>query len=57
MAVVGANDLMTPVILSQEISDAIPRATLHVVLDFGHMPPIEKPQDLAALMKEWLRRT
>jgi len=57
MVVVGANDLMTPVALSQEISDAIPGATLHVIPDCGHLPPIEKPRVLTALMREWLRRT
>ena len=56
MVVVGANDLITPVILSQEISDAIPGATLHVIRDCGHLPPIEKPHVLAALMQKWLRR-
>lgn len=55
MVVVGANDLMTPVIFSQEIRDAIRGATLHIITDCGHLPPIEKPRAVADLMREWLR--
>ncbi len=56
MVVVGANDLMTPVIFSQEISDGIQGATLHIIPDCGHLPPIEKPRAVAALMREGLRK-
>jgi pimeloyl-ACP methyl ester carboxylesterase len=55
MVVVGANDLMTPVIFSQEISGAIQGATLHIIPNCGHLPPIEKPRAVAELMCDWLR--
>lgn len=54
MVVVGVNDLRTPVILSREISDGISGATLHIIPDCGHLPPIEKPDALAALMRRWI---
>lgn len=53
MVVVGANDLMTPLIMSQEINDAIHGSTLRIIPDCGHLPPIEKPRALAELMREW----
>ena len=54
LVAVGADDLMTPVAMSQEIADAIPAATLHVILDCGHLPPIEKPAETAALLRTLL---
>ncbi len=55
MVVVGADDLMTPVALSQEIASAIPAAVLHVIPGCGHLPPIEKPGVTAELISNWLR--
>ena len=57
MVVVGANDLMTPPGLTRMISDAVTGATMHVVPDCGHLPPIEKPSAVADLIREWLSRT
>lgn len=54
LVAVGADDLMTPVAMSQEIADAIPTATLHVIRDCGHLPPIEKPAEAAALLRTLL---
>jgi len=55
MIVVGAGDLMTPPALSEELRDGITGAILHVIPDCEHLPPIEAPQALAALMVEWLK--
>ena len=57
MVVVGADDLMTPAACAQEISDGIPGATLHIIPGCGHLPPIEKPRVVAALLRGWLRET
>lgn len=54
MVVVGANDLMTPLLMSQEISDAIHGSTLRIIRGCGHLPPIERPAALAELMRDWL---
>ena len=54
--IVGQEDRMTPVALSQEIHARIPGSTLHVISDCGHLPPIEKPEIMAALLKELLAR-
>jgi pimeloyl-ACP methyl ester carboxylesterase len=54
--IVGREDRLTPVALSQEMHALIPGSTLHVIPDCGHLPPIEKPEILAALLKALLAR-
>ena len=54
--IVGQEDRMTPVGLSREIHALTPNSTLHVIADCGHLPPIEKPEVMAALLTELLRR-
>ena len=48
--VVGAEDRLTPIELSREIHDLTPGSTLHVIPDCSHLPPIEKPAALAAIL-------
>jgi len=48
--IVGSADTVTPVRLSQEIHDLTPMSTLHIIPDCGHLPPIEKPADLAVIL-------
>jgi pimeloyl-ACP methyl ester carboxylesterase len=47
---------MTPIALSQEIHSLTPGSIFHVIPDYGHLPPIEKPEIVAALLKELLAR-
>lgn len=54
IVVVGEQDVLTPPALSREIAAGIAGATLHVIPQCGHLPPIEAPVALAALMREWL---
>jgi pimeloyl-ACP methyl ester carboxylesterase len=54
--IVGQDDRMTPVGLSRTIHDLTPGSTLHVIPNCGHLPPIEKPEALAALLLELLQR-
>ena len=48
--VVGSDDTLTPMELSREIHDLTPGSVLHVVPDCGHLPSIEKPEELAAIL-------
>jgi pimeloyl-ACP methyl ester carboxylesterase len=50
MVIVGADDRLTPPSLSEEIHLALPNAQLHVIPDCGHLPPLEKPEDVASLL-------
>jgi pimeloyl-ACP methyl ester carboxylesterase len=52
LVVVGENDRMTPLECSQEISDGIAGARLEVIQQCGHLPPIEKPNAMAKLLRE-----
>ena len=48
--IVGSEDRLTPIELSQEIHNLTPGSTLHVIPGCGHLPPIEKPAALAAIL-------
>ncbi|MEW5685110.1 MAG: alpha/beta fold hydrolase [Pseudomonadota bacterium] len=54
--IVGAEDRMTPPELSHEIHALIPGAELHTLDDCGHLPPIEKPEETARLLRALLAR-
>jgi pimeloyl-ACP methyl ester carboxylesterase len=53
--IVGRDDKMTPVNLSREIHRLTPGSSLHIIPDCGHLPPIEKPEAVAALLSELLQ--
>jgi pimeloyl-ACP methyl ester carboxylesterase len=52
LVAVGENDTMTPLACSQEICEGIAGARLEVIEECGHLPPIEKPNALATLLRE-----
>ena len=54
--IVGKEDRLTPLAMSQEIHALTPGSTLHVIPACGHLPPIEAPEATAALLAEWLER-
>lgn len=53
---VGAEDMMTPLAYSEEIHRGISGARLDVIAECGHLPPIEKPQEVAELFRSWLKQ-
>ena len=55
--VVGAEDRLTPVNMAEEIHALIPGSTLRILNSCGHLPPIEKPEEMARILLELLRRT
>ncbi|MDT8329685.1 alpha/beta fold hydrolase [Roseomonas gilardii] len=54
LVAVGEADAMTPPALSEEIAAGIPGAALHRVPRSGHLPPLENPPVVNALMRDWL---
>jgi pimeloyl-ACP methyl ester carboxylesterase len=54
LIVVGALDTLTPPHLAEEMRDLIPGARLEVIPGAGHLPPIEKPDDVTAVLRKWL---
>lgn len=54
LVIAGDNDYFIPASFSRKIADAIPGARYAEVVDGGHIPFIEKPDDTVALVKSFL---
>jgi pimeloyl-ACP methyl ester carboxylesterase len=50
----GREDQLTPLENSEEMTRAIPGATLVIVEQCGHLSTLERPAEVNAAMKEWL---
>jgi pimeloyl-ACP methyl ester carboxylesterase len=55
LVIVGEGDQLTPPCLAEEMAASIPGARLAVIPESGHLPPMEKPDATAALLREWLQ--
>ena len=53
-AIVGWQDTITPLEVVREIADGIPGARFDIVENCGHLSPLERPEEVTALMKKWL---
>ena len=51
----GRQDTLTPLEAHQEMADAIPRASLVVVEDCGHLATLEQPHAVSAALRYWLQ--
>ena len=54
---VGEDDRMTLPEETRLMHDRIPGARLHVFARCGHLPPMEVPQETAAVLRDWLTAT
>ena len=54
LVVGGADDLLTPPDCSREIAAGIPGAQLQLLAECGHMLTWEQPQQVTALLCDWL---
>lgn len=52
----GEADLLTPPELAREIAAGIPGAVLHLLPGCAHLPSMEAPEEVTALMRDWLLR-
>ena len=50
----GRQDALTPPEIVREIAEGIPNARFDIIEDSGHLPPLEKPDQVNALMRRWL---
>ncbi len=51
---VGEGDTLTPPELAEEMAALIPGARLARIPDAGHLPPMEKPDAVTGLLRDWL---
>ena len=54
LIIVGREDTLAPLELSQEMAHAIPHAKLGLIEQCGHYSPMEHPQAVTVLMRLWL---
>ncbi|TNC13520.1 alpha/beta fold hydrolase [Methylobacterium terricola] len=54
LVAVGADDQLTPPALAREIHDGIAGSRFEVLPECGHLPPLERPDATAALLRDWL---
>jgi pimeloyl-ACP methyl ester carboxylesterase len=51
---VGDHDALTPPERAREMAGLIPNATLRIVPEAGHLPPMEQPEIVNELLRDWL---
>ena len=56
LVICGAHDGLTPVKRHEFMAELIPYAKLAVVDAAGHLPTLEAPEEVNALLSEWLRQ-
>lgn len=56
LVLVGAEDVITPPSLAEEMARGIPGATLVVVQGSGHLPTLEQPEAVTEALRSLLRR-
>jgi pimeloyl-ACP methyl ester carboxylesterase len=52
--IAAREDALMPLDILEELARGIPRATLAVVEDSGHMASLEQPEEVAKLLEAWL---
>jgi pimeloyl-ACP methyl ester carboxylesterase len=52
--IVGRQDALTPPDILREIAENVAGATFDIIEDSGHLPPLEKPEQIDKLMQQWL---
>ncbi|MCC7167297.1 MAG: alpha/beta fold hydrolase [Rhodospirillales bacterium] len=51
----GRQDALTPLEVHREMASLIPGATLVIVEASGHLPPLEQPHAVSAVLRYWLQ--
>ena len=56
LVLIGRQDVLTPLELSQEIAAAIPGARLEIIEHCGHLSTLEQPDAVNRVLRNWLAR-
>jgi len=54
LVIAGRQDALTPLAVAQEMVEAIPNARLGLIEECGHLSPLERPQAVTSLLRQWL---
>ena len=54
LVLIGRQDILTPLELSEEIAAAIPGAQLEIIDDSGHLSTLEQPDAVNRTLRRWL---
>jgi len=54
LVIVGREDALTPLELSQEIASGIPGAKLEIIEECGHISTLERPEAVNRALRAWL---
>ncbi|KZY40255.1 hypothetical protein A3731_37700 [Roseovarius sp. HI0049] len=57
MGIAGSEDGATPPDLVRETVELVPGSSFHLMRRAGHLPCVEKPEEYAALLADFLRET
>lgn len=57
LGIAGSEDGSTPPDLVRETVDLIPGSTFHLIRKAGHLPCVERPEDFAAAISDFMRST
>lgn len=55
LLLVGQQDRVTPLEVHEEMQNLIPRAKLETLKSCGHYAPLEQPQAVTGLLRDWLQ--
>jgi pimeloyl-ACP methyl ester carboxylesterase len=50
----GRQDSLTPVKIHEDMASSIPKSTLHIVEECGHLSTLEQPSVVTELLRNWL---
>lgn len=56
LVLTGAYDTLMPVKRQESMAELIPYAELRVIDEAGHLPTLETPEEVNAILREWLRQ-
>lgn len=54
MVAVGAQDALTPPSDAEEMATLIPGAQRRIIPNCGHLAPMERPDEVSAILNQWL---
>jgi pimeloyl-ACP methyl ester carboxylesterase len=55
MVAAGAQDALTPPSDAEEMASLIPGAQLRIIPNCGHLAPMERPNEVSAILDQWLK--